>query len=105
MEDLLDNLSSNYSNKNSSFSNCKELIEDAEYYENKSSKSNIYDINDNDLSSIKNDTSESQSFIQGTLSSSLKDNILLNSIIYGMIYCPKCKIPCSIIFNDNFNIF
>ena len=104
MEDLLDNLSSNYSNKNSSFSNCKELIEDAEYYENKSSKSNIYDINDNYLSSIKNDTSESQSFIQGTLSSSLKDNILLNSIIYGMIYCPKCKIPCSIIFNDNFNI-
>ena len=75
MEDLLDNLSSNYSNKNSSFSNCKELIEDAEYYENKSSKSNIYDINDNYLSSIKNDTSESQSFIQGTLFSSMNFSI------------------------------
>jgi hypothetical protein len=57
MEDLINNLLGNSSNKNSSFSNCKELIEQADYCENKSSISNIYDINDNDLSSIKTDTS------------------------------------------------
>ena len=104
MQDLINNLSNNSSNKNSSISNCKDLFNDAEYSENKSSISKFYENCDDALSSIKNDTSESKSLIQGTISSSLKDNILLNSIFYGMMYCRECKIPCSIIFNDNFTI-
>ena len=105
MQDLINNLSNNSSNKNSSISNCIDLFNDAEYSENNSSISKLFkNCNDDALSSIKNDTSESKSLIQGTISSSLKDNILLNSIIYGMMYCRECKIPCSIIFNDNFTI-
>ena len=92
--------------KKSSLSNCEDLIDEADYCQNKISLSEIYDNCGNDTSNFDvNNTFESQSFIQDTMTcSSLKDNILLNSIIYGMMYCPNCKIPCSIIFNDNFNI-
>lgn len=92
--------------KESSSLDCEDLIDEAEYYQNKISLSEIYDNCGNDISNFDaNNTLESITFIQDTIScSSLKDNILLNSIIYGMMYCPKCKIPCSIIFNDNFNI-
>ena len=92
--------------KKSSLSNCEDLIDEADYCQNKISLSEIYDNCGNDTSNFDvNNTLESQSFIQDTMTcSSLKDNILLNSIIYGMMYCPNCKIPCSIIFNDNFNI-
>ena len=92
--------------KKSSFSNCEDLIDEADYCQNKISLSEMYDNCGNDTSNFDvNNTLESQSFVRDTMTcSSLKDNILLNSIIYGMMYCPNCKIPCSIIFNDNFNI-
>ena len=64
MQDLINNLSNNSSNKNSSISNCKDLFNDAEYSENNSSISKIYkNCNDDALSSIKNDTFESKSLI------------------------------------------
>ena len=74
--------------KKSSLSNCEDLIDEADYCQNKISLSEIYDNCGNDTSNFDvNNTLESQSFIQDTMTcSSLKDNILLNSIIYGMMY-------------------
>ena len=104
MENPINNLRDNSSNNFSFLSNCKELISEAGNSKNNSSLSKLYDYYDSDNSSFKINSSETKSIIKGTISSSLKDNILLNSIIYGMMYCPKCMIPCSIIFNDNFSI-
>ena len=63
MQDLINNLSNNSSNKNSSISNCKDLFNDAEYSENNSSISKLFKNCDDALSSIKNDTFESKSLI------------------------------------------
>ena len=49
MQDLINNLSNNSSNKNSSISNCKDLFNDAEYSENKSSISKLYENCDDAL--------------------------------------------------------
>ena len=107
MENLINNLRDNSSSNFSFLSDCKELISEAGNSKNNSSLSKLYDYYDSDNSSFKINSSETKSIIKGiiySISSSLKDNILLNSIIYGMMYCPKCMIPCSIIFNDNFSI-
>ena len=85
MFDLIDNLSANSSTQSSL----------SKFYDN------CYSDEFHNFESI---SSESHSIIQGTISSSLEDIILLKSNIFGKMYCPKCMIPCSIIFNDNFSI-
>ena len=49
MQDLINNLSNNSSNKNSSISNFIDLFNDAEYSENKSSISKLYENCDDAL--------------------------------------------------------
>ena len=104
METLINNLTSNSIIINFSSSNCGALIDDALDNGNISTISSMKEDNDDNISSIKSDTSKSESIIQGSISLSLKDNNLLNSIIYGMMYCRECMVPCSVIFNDNFTI-
>ena len=104
MQDLINNLTSNSIKINSSSLNCGELIEEAVDDGYKSTISSMKEDNDDYISSIKSDTSKSECIIQGSISLSLKDNNFFNTIIYGMMYCPECMIPCSVIFNDNFTV-
>ena len=71
--------------------------------DNKSSKSDIYDKCKETLS-IENLSSDSNSVYNGTFSSLMEDNVLINSIIYGTIYCEKCNMPMSIIFNASLDL-
>ena len=101
MFDSFNNLSSNFNNNLTG-------LYDIEHNENKTSSSKIFDnCGKDELQDFEylSSESESGSFFQGTISStSLKDNELLKSFIYGILHCTKCMIPCSIIFNDNFTI-
>ena len=103
-----------YFNMNSSKNLNKESLQDNSVsginnelyhdFDKKSSCSYIYENNKDNLSSIENLSVNSNSNFKGTISSSLEDNFLLKSIIYGKIYCTNCQMPCAIIFNDNLDL-
>ena len=94
----------NESGQNNSVSGITDPSELYHDFDKKSSCSYIYENNKDNLSNIENLSVNSNSIFKGTVSSSMEDNILLKSIIYGKIYCTKCQMPCAIIFNDNLDL-
>ena len=94
----------NESGQNNSVSGITDPSELYHDFDKKSSCSYIYENNKDNLSNIENLSVNSNSIFKGTVSSSMEDNILLKSIIYGKIYCTKCQMPYAIIFNDNLDL-
>ena len=92
------------SNQNNSISGINDLSELYHDFDKKSNASNFYENNKDNLSNIESLSIDSNTVINGSISSSIVENILLKSIIYGQIYCKNCQIPCAIIFNDNLDL-
>ena len=102
--------SNGISNEDSNATNSSFFYPKLEFYEKSEDKDlskNFYGDSVNNISydfqNINRDLSSKTSNYE-TLSSSMENNILINSIIYGKNYCKKCKIPCSIIFMDNLDL-
>ena len=98
------NLSSDSNNNNNQSTNFEDLYEDTENRGSKSISSDFYESSPDNISFKSEEMGASTSIIQGTISNTLENNIILKIIIFGNIYCSKCMIPCLIIFNKNFNI-
>ena len=85
------NISNNYIDLFDNSNHNKENIEQNFFYDN--SEQNTLSFNSSSF--------ESKSVIQGSISGSLNNNIIINTIIYGKAYCKTCMMPCSIDFTDN----
>ena len=81
------NKESSQDNSVSGITDISELYHD---FDKKSSCSYIYKNNKDNLSNIEILSVNSNSIFNGIISSSMEDNILLKSIIYGKIYCRNC---------------
>ena len=82
-------------------SNLDELIDNSQNYDSTALNSNLYENCKENILSWNSSSIESKSIsiIQGSIAS-LKDNILMKSVIFGKIYCKKCMVPVSIAFMD-----
>ena len=87
-------------------SNLDELIDNSQNYDSTTINSNLYENCKENILSWNSSSIESKSIsiIQGSIAS-LKDNILMKSVIFGKIYCKKCMVPVSIVFMDNLDLY
>ena len=99
-----ENSNKKLSNQNTSVSETNYLSELYQDFDKRSLNSNFYENNKDNLSKIETLSIESSTLINGSISSSMEDNLILKSILYGKIYCQICQIPCAIIFNDSLDL-